>query len=229
MKNFNIESQKGFTLLEALVSLLVVALALFGILGLQMRTLTDTQFGVRQSQAIRLIEGLSERIRLNPNSIISSVADNYIIDWSSTTASGGTATSITCSSGCTAENLAKFDITQWQEAVKNTLPLGDAKVCYVNDETGTTSGARRQLGVMISWRESEKDLSSSSSTEKENYLKYFHLKSKDVDGNDVTCPSNKSCHMQFIQLTSRCLTNRSGGPTSIRLYCADGDIAKLSP
>ena len=121
MKNFNIESQKGFTLLEALVSLLVVALALFGILGLQMRTLTDTQFGVRQSQAIRLIEGLSERIRLNPNSIISSVADNYIIDWSSATASGGTATSITCSSGCTAENLAKFDITQWQEAVKNTL------------------------------------------------------------------------------------------------------------
>ena len=49
-------SSQGFALLEALVALLVVALGLLGILGLQMRTLADTQNGVRQAQAIRLIE-----------------------------------------------------------------------------------------------------------------------------------------------------------------------------
>ena len=46
-------SSQGFALLEALVALLVVALGLLGILGLQMRTLADTQNGVRQAQAIR--------------------------------------------------------------------------------------------------------------------------------------------------------------------------------
>ncbi|HRN05700.1 MAG TPA: prepilin-type N-terminal cleavage/methylation domain-containing protein, partial [Ottowia sp.] len=47
-------AQRGVTLIESLVALVVVAVALFGILGIQMRTLVDTQSGVRRAQAIRL-------------------------------------------------------------------------------------------------------------------------------------------------------------------------------
>ena len=59
--------QRGFSLIESLVAVVVMALGILGILGVQMRTLADTQTGVRRAQAIRLIEDLSERIKLNPN------------------------------------------------------------------------------------------------------------------------------------------------------------------
>ena len=45
--------QRGITLIESLIALMVAVLGVLGILGVQMRTLTDTQAGVRRAQAIR--------------------------------------------------------------------------------------------------------------------------------------------------------------------------------
>ena len=216
-------TSQGFALLETLVALLVVALGLLGILGLQMRTLADTQNGVRQAQAIRLIESLGERVRLNPNSNVQAVADNYVTDWGDVT---GTVPS-NCDAGCSAADLAKFDIAQWKQTVDDTLPLADAKVFYVNDESTVTAGNRRQLGVMLSWRENESDQSSQTSADQTAYLKYFHLTSKEADGTTVSCPSNRSCHLQFIQLASRCVANSDAGPGNTRYFCADGGVLKL--
>lgn len=51
--------QRGISLIESLVAIVVMALGILGILGVQMRTLTDTSTTVRRAQAIRLIEDLS--------------------------------------------------------------------------------------------------------------------------------------------------------------------------
>ena len=48
--------QRGISLIESLVAIVVMALGILGILGVQMRTLADTQTGVRRAHAIRLIE-----------------------------------------------------------------------------------------------------------------------------------------------------------------------------
>ena len=45
MKNFKKNTQRGFSLIEALVSIVILALGILGILGVQMRTLADTQTG----------------------------------------------------------------------------------------------------------------------------------------------------------------------------------------
>ena len=73
--------QGGITLVESLVAIVVAALGILGILGTQMRTLTDTQTTLRRAQAIRLIEDLSERMRVNPNALAS--LDAYVSDFSS--------------------------------------------------------------------------------------------------------------------------------------------------
>ena len=44
--------QRGVSLIESLVAIVVTALGILGILGVQMRTLADTQTGVRRAQAI---------------------------------------------------------------------------------------------------------------------------------------------------------------------------------
>ena len=61
--------QRGIALIESLVAIVITALGILGILGVQMRTLADTQTGVRRAQAIRLTEDLSERAKVNPNAL----------------------------------------------------------------------------------------------------------------------------------------------------------------
>ena len=47
--------QHGISLIESLIALIVTALGILGVVGVQMRTLTDTSSTVRRAQAIRLI------------------------------------------------------------------------------------------------------------------------------------------------------------------------------
>ena len=47
--------QRGIALIEALIAILIIALGILGVMGVQMRTLSDTQTGVRPAQAIPLI------------------------------------------------------------------------------------------------------------------------------------------------------------------------------
>ena len=68
--------QRGITLIESLVALVISVLGIIGILGMQMRTLVDSQTATRRAQAVRLIEDFSERLRVQPNALVS--LGNYI-------------------------------------------------------------------------------------------------------------------------------------------------------
>ncbi|MDO4796057.1 MAG: type IV pilus modification protein PilV [Brachymonas sp.] len=219
MKSINFNSQKGVALLESLVALLVVALGIFGILSLQIRTMANTQTSVRQAQAIRLVENLSERVRMNPNSFVKEVASGYNIDWNS---KGDD--KLNCNEGCSPQNLAKVDVAAWKESVQAALPLADAKVFFVNDEKGVEEGARRQLGVLIAWRENE----SAKNADDDNYSRYFRLGSRDISDTEIQCPEGRTCYLQFIQLAARCVANDNAGPGQAQIYCADGSVQKIS-
>lgn len=218
MKSINSKYQKGLALLESLVALVVVALGVLGILSLQIRTMANTQTAVRQAQAIRLVENLGERVRMNPNSFVKEVASGYTIGWDSK------GSAVDCSKGCSPQDLAKADVAAWKESVLATLPVADANVFFVNDETGVDEGARRQLGVLIAWRENE----SAQNAGDNNYLRYFKLESKDISGTEIKCPYGRTCYLQFIQLAARCVASDSAGAGQSQVYCADGSVKKLS-
>lgn len=195
MKNTKPKYQDGITLIESLVAIVVMSLGILGILGVQMRTLSDTQNGVRRAQAIRLAEDLSERMKVNPNS--SKQYNNYLIDW------GVSTTAVDCTViKCTSENLAKSDLHEWKTSLQNTLPFADASIFSVGDET--IAGNRRQLGVMISWRENEKDSSTANI-----------FKIDTTTTGSASCPGNSICHLQYIQVASRCATYNVGGTTPL--------------
>ena len=218
MKPINSKYQKGIALLESLVALVVVALGVLGILSLQIRTMANTQTAVRQAQAIRLVENLGERVRMNPNSFVKEVASGYTIGW------GSRGTAVDCSTGCSSQDLAKADVAAWKESVLATLPLADANVFFVNDETGVDEGARRQLGVLIAWRENE----SAQNAGDDDYSRYFRLESRGISNTEIRCPQGRTCYLQFIQLAARCVASDSAGPGQSQVYCADGSVKKLS-
>ena len=211
MKKTTLSSvQRGFALLESLIAIVVMALGILGILGLQMRTLTNTQTSLYRAQAIRLIEDLNERLMANPNAFLS--ADGYLTDWENTPAS-----QVDCNStACGHTELAAFDIERWKAQVGNTLPNGNASVFYAEDEPQADN--RRQLGVMISWRKNE-IIDDKSTDEESNDAKDYlgPLNASTGSGKAVSCPANQTCHLQFIPVVARCAPYFAG--TNVQIFC----------
>ncbi len=201
----NLKKSSGFALIEAMVSIVVVALGILGILGVQLRTLADTQTGVRRAQAIRLIEDLSERAKANPSAL-----DN-ISSYEIGTGTAPVPANNCFTSACNATQLAAFDVRTWKRNVQSILPLSDAIVFEVADETSNN----RQLGVLISWRESER--ADGTAAENQTYKDVFKPTVTGVAA--AACPTDRICHLQYIQLTKRCTPYDAGGVAAAAFYC----------
>ena len=187
--NLNKSYERGITLLESLIAIVVMALGILGILGAQMKTLTDTQSGVRRAQAIRLIEDLGERLQNNPDAL------THLNQYTTSPT-----TSKDCSiSACSPDELAIHDIKQWRENVINALKGSDAIVFI-------PKGGDRQLGVMISWNENLYNSSGKnlSAIDKSELTSPFDVTATNSSGATVVCKQGLTCHLQYIQPTQRC-------------------------
>ena len=204
--------QRGITLIESLVAIVIAALGILGILGVQMRTLTDTQTTVRRAQAIRLIEDLSERMKVSPNALLS------IKEYESGYSNNGSDLTVTdCGSAtCTPAEQAKYDLKQWKTTVEQTLPSGQASIFLAPGETADTN--RRQLGVIIAWRENER---AGTKTDDIDASKFRAADGSITAGTDTTnaCPADKTCHLQYLTVAARCAPYDNGSGTKV-LYCS---------
>ncbi len=221
------KKQQGITLLESLISIVIAALGIFGILAVQLRTLSDTQNSVRRTQAIRMIEDLSERMKVSPNGLAN--INSYVIGWATATGTppltpeAGTLCNVVA---CSSAELAAFDIRDWKRNVESSLPLGDANVFLAPAETN--NGNRRQLGVMIRWRENERgDLGNAAAQEAyKNQIDTTKILNANNTVNDaggaILCNDNGAavlytCHVQYIPVSARCDIFRASG--SNKYYC----------
>ncbi|RYF02000.1 MAG: type IV pilus modification protein PilV [Comamonadaceae bacterium] len=217
-RSFQARLQKGITLIESLCAIVIVAIGILGILGVQMRTLTDTQTTVRRAQAIRLIEDLGERMKANPNAI--SNIDHYVQDWSS-----GNSVPMTSQAAkkCDIDNCdngeqATYDIREWKRTVERTLPAGNAFTFVTLADTVTAN--RRQLGVLIRWRENERVEVDQAYTDAINAGVDRDLASANMLNTETeTCPSGYTCHLQYLPVSARCMPDFRGGTTP-QFYCA---------
>jgi type IV pilus assembly protein PilV len=100
----------GFTLLEALIALLVLSIGLLGLAALQARGLRFNHDAYVRSQASLLAYDLFERMRAN-----SAAAANYV----------GEAPGVDCGAG---SSIAENDRACWHTEVAQTLPGGTANV-----------------------------------------------------------------------------------------------------
>ncbi len=200
--------QRGISLIESLVAMVVVALGILGILGVQMRTLIDTSTTVRRAQAIRLIEDLGERMKTNPNALGNIGA--YVSAFNVEPTVGS------CAAGCDSAQLAAYDLAVWKKAIKASLPLGQASVFVPPAESG--AGVQgRQLGVVIAWRENEAEGRKTDDID--------NTKVRQTDGTFVAgtsaasaCPADFTCHLQYIPVIGRCAPY-SPGSTTTAYYC----------
>ena len=207
MTNTLHKHQRGITLIESMVALVIAALGILGILGVQMRTLSDTSTTVRRAQAIRLIDDLGERMRTNPNAMVN--LGSYVSNFATNPAVGS------CASGCDHAALAAYDLAVWKQAVRNSLPLGQAEIFIPPAEAGVAAAQRRQLGVMIAWRENEGD---GRKTDDIDATKVRDNSGTLTDGATLACPADRICHLQYIPVPARCAPYAPGGNAPM-YYC----------
>lgn len=114
------QRQAGFTLIEVLVALVVMAVGMLGIAGLYIESLRSGQMSVSYTNAVTLAASMADRIRANQTGIgayAGAAAGN---------ATAGTAAN-NCVNGvadCTAAQLAIDDWFWWYEDVKAQMPEG---------------------------------------------------------------------------------------------------------
>jgi type IV pilus assembly protein PilV len=113
-------SEAGFTLLEVLVTLLVIALALLGTAGLQAYAMKVTTSGQFRTQAVILGLDLLERFEANN---AAAILGAYAVD------PLPTAPEVDCDENdCTNAQLATFDLFEFRSKLEAELPTATATV-----------------------------------------------------------------------------------------------------
>lgn len=102
---------RGFTLIEVLISMVILAIGLLGLAAMQAVSLRDNLDSYNYQQATLLAYEMQDRIRGN----------SEVDDWLSVTPSYSE-TACTKSAPCTAQQMAQNDFGYWEKSVKETLP-----------------------------------------------------------------------------------------------------------
>ena len=137
--------ETGFSLIEVLVSIVILGIGMLGAAGLQLATLRSNHFTAQASVATQLVRDYEEITQMLRSAAISSSEGTSALSGLDTaTADSSTipncqTTSATCDSG----QLAAFMLDEWKASVKTQLPGGRAVVCRDSapkDTSGTNAG-----------------------------------------------------------------------------------------
>ncbi len=129
-----VSRQTGFSLLEVLVAMVILAIGLMGLASLQLTSLRYNKVAYLRTQATNLAYDLIDRMRANRAD--ATTTDAYETGFAKTAPVCDTNPSFTGSS-------AAVDLAEWRNQVACTLPQGDARVvqCLLSNSNNTSGGS----------------------------------------------------------------------------------------
>jgi type IV pilus assembly protein PilV len=135
-------SQAGFTMVEVLVALVVLAIGLLGIAGLLLKSLQSGRTATYRTQAINLAADLADRIRMNRTATVGygTLFDDVEVEVPACDTTGG----------CTDAELAATYLSRWKATLALLLPNGQGQV-VVTPPLGT--GEPDNYVITVRWAE----------------------------------------------------------------------------
>ncbi|WP_312960350.1 type IV pilus modification protein PilV [Stutzerimonas nitrititolerans] len=144
MPSHSYRKEAGATLIEVLVAMVVLAIGLLGLAGLQTTSIQSNHSAYYRSQATLLAGDLADRMRANRTEALTNA---YVIDFpTSSTTNSVTGTS------------AKKDIAEWLNQLAQTLPEGTGKV----EKDGTL------VTISVRWNDTRGQIKASKDTKTHN-------------------------------------------------------------
>ncbi|MBL1321402.1 MAG: type IV pilus modification protein PilV [Methylophaga sp.] len=114
---------KGFTLIEVLITLVIMAIGLLGLAGLQISSLRDNLSAEHRGKAAQLAYDMADRMRSN-------IDRNNMVglnDYTNAAVENTNCIAVPIV-GCTATEQAGHDVFEWEREVANSLPFGQGDV-----------------------------------------------------------------------------------------------------
>ena len=111
-----IKKNTGFTLIEVLIAMLVLAVGLLGLAGFQVFSLRNNQSAYNRSQATQLAYDMADKIRANPSEANNLASSTYVL-----TSAAILQTSCNSSPGCTPALMAQNDRALWNTNIISAL------------------------------------------------------------------------------------------------------------
>ncbi|MCU7836976.1 MAG: type IV pilus modification protein PilV [gamma proteobacterium symbiont of Taylorina sp.] len=125
MFNPTVNQSCGFTLIEVLVSLVILSTGLLGVAGMQINSLKNNQSAYYRTQAVNLAYELADSMRANPAGVANGHYDE-----------GVPLKNDNCenNTGCSNSEMAGNDLFQWSSnsvahSIANTLLKGSGVAC----------------------------------------------------------------------------------------------------
>lgn len=181
---------RGFTLLEVMISLVVLAIGVMGVIGLQTATYQQLQTSQNFSKAAMLASDMADRMLANQRNVLAAAyvhaappAEPPVTDCTIT--------------ACTAAQLAAYDVWRWQTELLGRDPDDDSKIpgSLPNASGEVTTNDAGEYIIVVRW---DDDLSGSTGTDCEaldpdddqdaDDLECYVLNFGCLDSLDVDCP-----------------------------------------
>ena len=134
LKNATMKKNTGFTLIEVLIAMLVLAVGLLGLAGMQATSLKNNQSAYNRSRATQLAYDLADRMRAN---VVGKSSYTAILPSSAATQTD----CLTVTTTCTVADMAQNDLFEWNSTVNSSLPSG----------IGTISVSGSIYTIRITW------------------------------------------------------------------------------
>lgn len=134
--------QRGMTLVEVLVTLVIISVGLLGVAALQLATVRNNYDAFVRSQAAMLAADVLDRIRVNRERV-----GDYEVDFSSGGGGGEDESDEDATEDEGAVGQAQRDVQQWKQTLASQLPQGDGAISY--------DPATRVVTITIAWGERE--------------------------------------------------------------------------
>jgi type IV pilus assembly protein PilV len=125
-------SQRGVTMLEVLIAILIISVGLLGTAGLQAVSLRASIAANERTTATLLAYDAADRMRANKAGFALGAYHNYTATQN---------TNCLAAAGCTPQQLAQHDMWEWNNAITLALPSGMGIVCRDSSADDGTSNA----------------------------------------------------------------------------------------
>lgn len=135
-------SQSGFTMVEVLVALVVLAIGLLGIAALYLNSLQSGRTAIYRTQAVNLTADLADRIRMNRTA--QAAYGTLFADAEVAVPACDT------TGGCSDADLAATDLSNWKATIAQLLPNGQGQVTVTLPVAG---GEPTTYLVTVQWDE----------------------------------------------------------------------------
>lgn len=186
--------QRGTSLVEALVALLVLAVGVMGMAAVQTRSLTTARTTNQRALAVQAAEDLQDRIQANAAlRHTPSLPNPYLTPWGPPPVSSRDCANIVCDG----PQLAAYDLVQWKKELARSLPAGDGLVFSSPTDAN-------QWGILVAWAET-KARNEPLAKPEDAALFIRAVAVRDATGQSGTgvpganCPDTFTCHLIYIR------------------------------